>query len=195
MRHDFQRAARGACAHPAGRAHVRPHQVRAAPKACAAALTSWPTAPASRRCILIGTGSEVQLCLASSRTAGRAGHSQAGWSACRPGSCSSNSRRNTRMRCCRRQFRRVWRSKPEPASAGANSSGPQGRVIARRDFGASAPLKDLLKHFGFTIENVVESGSRGAWAKAQVCALRSPPTMPASPLNEAGDGGTAAAGA
>ena len=33
--------------------------------------------------------------------------------------------------------------------------GREGRIIARRNFGASAPLKDLLKHFGFTIENVV----------------------------------------
>ncbi len=34
--------------------------------------------------------------------------------------------------------------------------GAAGRVIARYDFGASAPVKDLLKHFGFTPEHVVE---------------------------------------
>ena len=33
--------------------------------------------------------------------------------------------------------------------------GMDGEIIARSDFGASAPIKDLLKHFGFTIENVV----------------------------------------
>jgi transketolase len=33
--------------------------------------------------------------------------------------------------------------------------GLDGRIIARRDFGASAPLKELLKQFGFTVENVV----------------------------------------
>ena len=33
--------------------------------------------------------------------------------------------------------------------------GLDGRVIARREFGASAPLKDLLKQFGFTSEHVV----------------------------------------
>ncbi len=32
--------------------------------------------------------------------------------------------------------------------------GTEGRVIARYDFGASAPIKDLLKHFGFTAERV-----------------------------------------
>jgi transketolase len=33
--------------------------------------------------------------------------------------------------------------------------GLDGRVIARREFGASAPLKELLKQFGFTSERVV----------------------------------------
>jgi transketolase len=33
--------------------------------------------------------------------------------------------------------------------------GLEGRVVARWDFGASAPIKDLLKHFGFTVEHVV----------------------------------------
>jgi transketolase len=33
--------------------------------------------------------------------------------------------------------------------------GPTGKVIGMRSFGASAPLKDLLKHFGFTTDNVV----------------------------------------
>jgi transketolase len=34
--------------------------------------------------------------------------------------------------------------------------GTTGRVVARSDFGASAPVKDLLKQFGFTVENVVK---------------------------------------
>jgi len=33
--------------------------------------------------------------------------------------------------------------------------GPDGLVVGRDDFGASAPIKDLLKHFGFTVDNVV----------------------------------------
>jgi transketolase len=32
--------------------------------------------------------------------------------------------------------------------------GPTGKMIGMRTFGASAPLKDLLKKFGFTVENV-----------------------------------------
>jgi transketolase len=34
--------------------------------------------------------------------------------------------------------------------------GSEGRVIAHYDFGASAPIKDLLKHFGFTWERVAD---------------------------------------
>jgi transketolase len=34
--------------------------------------------------------------------------------------------------------------------------GEEGIVIGRSDFGASAPLKDLLEHFGFTAEHVAE---------------------------------------
>jgi transketolase len=33
--------------------------------------------------------------------------------------------------------------------------GMDGAIIGRSNFGASAPIKDLMKHFGFTIENVV----------------------------------------
>ncbi len=33
--------------------------------------------------------------------------------------------------------------------------GTDGYVVALNDFGASAPLKDLLPHFGFTVDNVV----------------------------------------
>jgi transketolase len=35
--------------------------------------------------------------------------------------------------------------------------GPQGRVIGMRSFGASAPIKDLQKHFGFTADAVVQA--------------------------------------
>ena len=33
-------------------------------------------------------------------------------------------------------------------------AGPTGTVIGMRSFGKSAPLKDLLKHFGFTADAV-----------------------------------------
>jgi len=34
-------------------------------------------------------------------------------------------------------------------------AGPKGKIIGMRSFGASAPLKDLLKKFGFEVENVI----------------------------------------
>ena len=33
--------------------------------------------------------------------------------------------------------------------------GPSGRSIGMHSFGASAPLKDVMKHFGFTADAVV----------------------------------------
>jgi transketolase len=36
-------------------------------------------------------------------------------------------------------------------------AGPTGAIIGMRTFGASSPLKDLLKHFGFTTENVLKA--------------------------------------
>jgi len=38
--------------------------------------------------------------------------------------------------------------------------GPTGEIIGMRRFGASAPIKDLLKKFGFTPENVVEAARK-----------------------------------
>jgi len=33
--------------------------------------------------------------------------------------------------------------------------GPDGDTVTHDEYGASAPYKDVLKHFGFTVENVV----------------------------------------
>lgn len=38
--------------------------------------------------------------------------------------------------------------------------GPTGASIGMHSFGASAPLKSLLKHFGFTVENVVAAAKQ-----------------------------------
>ena len=35
-------------------------------------------------------------------------------------------------------------------------AGDCGEIIAMQSFGASAPAGELFKHFGFTVENVVE---------------------------------------
>jgi transketolase len=36
-------------------------------------------------------------------------------------------------------------------------AGPTGAIISMRSFGASAPLKDLMKHFGFTTDAVYKA--------------------------------------
>jgi len=45
--------------------------------------------------------------------------------------------------------------------------GLEGRIVGQTTFGASAPLKDLLKHFGYTADNVV------AHAKESIAAVKS----------------------
>ena len=36
-------------------------------------------------------------------------------------------------------------------------TGTNGRVIGMRTFGASAPVKDVMKHFGFSVDNVIQT--------------------------------------
>jgi transketolase len=43
--------------------------------------------------------------------------------------------------------------------------GPKGRIIGMHRFGASAPIKDLLKFFGFTVDKVVEEARAAIAAK------------------------------
>jgi len=44
--------------------------------------------------------------------------------------------------------------------------GLDGKIVGMRSFGASAPLKDLLKHFGFTVEAVI-AAAKDVVAKAR----------------------------
>ena len=44
--------------------------------------------------------------------------------------------------------------------------GLDGKIVGMRSFGASAPLKDLLKHFGFTVEAVI-AAAKDVQAKAR----------------------------
>ena len=43
--------------------------------------------------------------------------------------------------------------------------GSSGRVIGMQTFGASAPLKELQKEFGFTVENVVKAAKEAVARK------------------------------
>ncbi len=55
------------------------------------------------------------------------------------------------MRCGRAS---PW--KPEFPIGWERYVGLEGRIVGQNQFGASAPAKDVFKHFGFTVENVVE---------------------------------------
>ncbi|MGH6993874.1 MAG: transketolase [Caulobacteraceae bacterium] len=74
---------------------------------------------------------------------------------------------------------RAWREKVLPPSVSARVAieaaaplgwdryaGAEGEIIAMRSFGASAPIGPLMKHFGFTVEKVLEA------ARAQLARRR-----------------------
>ena len=106
--------------------------------------------------ILMGTGSELQLCVAAFEKLEQQG---------------------VRTRVVSMPSWEIFEEQDEtykrsvlPASIPARVSveagstmawwryvGPDGLAIGRDDFGASAPAKDLFKHFGFTPEHVVEA--------------------------------------
>lgn len=104
--------------------------------------------------ILIGTGSEVQLCLGA--------HEQLKAEGIRSRVVSMPS-----WELFQRQPEEYRNSVLPPkvrarvaVEAGTSLGwrdyvGLDGRIVARREFGASAPIKELLKQFGFTVENVI----------------------------------------
>jgi len=104
--------------------------------------------------ILMGTGSELQLCVAA--------HEEL--------TAQGVKSRVVSMPCWELFERQpeAYRESVLPAAVRARVAveagtslgwrrytGIDGRIIARRVFGASAPLKELLKQFGFTVEKVV----------------------------------------
>ena len=64
----------------------------------------------------------------------------------------------------RRDGPRLGRAGRAP-SAGSATSGSTGAMIGMTTFGASAPLKELQKKFGFTVDHVVDA-ARGQLAPA-----------------------------
>ncbi|MEO8727316.1 MAG: transketolase C-terminal domain-containing protein, partial [Acidobacteriaceae bacterium] len=105
--------------------------------------------------ILIGTGSEVQLCVGAYEKLASEGVK------CRVVSMPSwklFEKQSTEYK------ESVLPSEVEArvaVEAGTSMgwreyTGLKGRVVARASFGASAPIKDLLREFGFTVDHVVE---------------------------------------
>ncbi len=132
--------------------------------------TRWSAAPTSLRdaldgdepdLILIGTGSEVQICLAAADLLEADGIATRVVSA----PCLERFReqdedyRDVGAAAERARARVRWR--PPPRSAGASGSTDDGDSVGMNRFGASAPQKDLYEHFGFTAENVAARATRG----------------------------------
>ena len=110
--------------------------------------------PGTPDVILIGTGSEVQLCVGAYEQLTAEGVkarvvSMPSWELFERQSDEYKSAifpREVRARLA--------------VEAGASLGwskyiGPDGDTVTHDDFGASAPYKEILKHFGFTVENVV----------------------------------------
>jgi transketolase len=107
-------------------------------------------------CILIATGSEVALAVEAARALAARG-----------------SKARVVSMPCTSVFdaqEAAWRNAVLPPAVTARVAieagvaegwwryvGPRGRVVAMRSFGASAPGKDLFRHFGFTSAAVVEA--------------------------------------
>jgi len=115
--------------------------------------------------ILIATGSEVSLCIEAYETLKAEGVVA----------------RVVSMPCCEifEAQDRTYRDKVLPPDVTARVAvemasplgwdryvGLTGEIIAMRSFGASAPIKPLLKHFGFTLDHVLKA-ARGQMAKAE----------------------------
>ena len=141
--------------HAAEPAHARPHEVRPGRRPAPGRLRAGRRArTASREVILIGTGSELSLCVAAyeklpaeGRQGPRGEHAELGTVRRAAGRVS---RRGAAAGGDRARGGRVGRRAGlvqvhRPAAGGSSGMST---------FGASGPVGVLLKHFGFTVENV-----------------------------------------
>src|SRR5262249_11099689 len=106
------------------------------------------------RLILIGTGSEVQLCVAVHEELGRRG---IGSRVVSMPSWELFEQQDEQYRASVLPPRiRARVAVEQAATLGWDRYvGPDGAIVGMHGFGASAPIKDLLKKFGFTVEAVM----------------------------------------
>ena len=110
--------------------------------------------------MLIATGSEVEIALATSPTRSKGRGSAPTSSPCPAGSCST--RRTTAYRADLLPADALLVSIEAGATFGwERYTGRDGLDIGLDRFGASAPAEDLFKHFGFTAEAIVAADPRG----------------------------------
>jgi transketolase len=110
--------------------------------------------PGGAKLILIGTGSELQLCVAAHEKLGAEGVPA------RVVSMASWELFEQQDEAYRRSVLPPQITARVAIEAGVRQGwerylGPRGRFIGMSSFGASAPLKDVMRHFGFSVENVI----------------------------------------
>jgi transketolase len=104
--------------------------------------------------ILIGTGSEVQLCVgAYEQLTGEGVKSRVvsmpSWE------LFARQSDDYKAKVFPREVRARVAVEAASSFGWSKYIGPDGDTVTRDDFGASAPYKDILKHYGFTVDNVV----------------------------------------
>lgn len=104
--------------------------------------------------ILIGTGSEVQLCVGAYEQLTGEGVkarvvSMPSWE------LFARQSDDYKAKVFPREVRARVAVEAASSFGWSKYIGPDGDTVTRDDFGASAPYKDILKHYGFTVDNVV----------------------------------------
>ena len=151
----------GARPHAAGAADARPHEVRAGVGAGEGRLRARRRAGRrSPRCCCIGTGSEVALCVAAHEQLTQGRHPEPRRQHAVLGAVRRSAGRSIATRCCRRRSPRAWRWSRRSTLGWERYVGASGRVIGMKTFGASAPLKELQKKFGFEPARVVAAAKQ-----------------------------------
>ena len=156
-RHHEHEASDGAHSQPSADADYGPNEIRLGRRRSKGAYVLADAPGGDPEIIFMGTGTELQLCVAA--------HEQL---------TSEGVRSRVVSMPCWELFERQspeYRESVLPNAVRARVAceagttlgwrefvGLDGRIVARREFGASAPLSVLLKEFGFTAEAVAQHG-------------------------------------
>ena len=147
---------------PPGAADARPQQICAGRRASLKGAYVLAEPPDGEpEVILIGTGSEVQLCVGAYEKLTAEGIKRARRLACRAGSCSSSRTRPIATACCRPTVTaRVAVEQARDASAGTAMSAPAAPRSPCIPSAPRAPLAELQEKFGFTPTAVAQGRAR-----------------------------------
>ena len=122
----------------------------------AAELTCWPTRPAANpKCILIATGSEVSLAVEAHETTDRRRDPVTSGLDAVVGHLRPATAASTETACLPPEVTARVAVEQGSTLGWERYVGQTGRIIGMKTFGASAPLKELQRNFGFEPDTVV----------------------------------------